>query len=342
MKVYQFPDRTIEIENQEFLYFGGTAYLGLATNKKFQKIINSNIIKWGTSYGSSRNANIQLIAYEIAENYLANLIQAEGTITVSSGSIAGKLVIEQLSKENVTFYHLPNHHNAIQAHKSYPVWTNNKLNSELLDNKKEKIVILTDAVPTSTIKTIDLSFINLISNQKEITLVIDESHSLGIIGKNGCGIYSKIEYKNIKNKIMISSLGKGFGLTGGVIVGNIDFLNQIRTLGNFVSAAGMNPAFAISIPKTESIYKEQLSKLKDNLKYIDKHLNKNALVDFDSSYPIIYPKTNDAFEVLKSNKIIITYFKYPNEKGFLNRIVITANHQKKDLKKLISVLNNLK
>lgn len=342
MKVYQFPDRTIQIENQEFLYFGGTAYLGLATNKKFQKIINSNILKWGTSYGSSRNANIQLIAYEIAEKYLANFIQAETAITVSSGSLAGKLVIEQLSEENVTFFHLPNHHNAIQTPKSSPVWLDNKLNAKLLDDKKERIVILTDAVPTGTIQPIDLAFIDLISKQKEITLVIDESHSFGIIGENGCGLYSQITSKSIKNKIMISSLGKGLGLTGGVIAGNNDFINKIQNLGNFASAAGMNPAFAISIPEAKSIYTEQLTKLKENLKYIDKHLNKNALVDFIADYPIIYPKNNNAFDVLKSNKIIITNFKYPNEAGFLNRIIITANHQKKDLKKLISVLNNIK
>jgi hypothetical protein len=42
----------------------------------------------------------------------------------------------------------------------------------------ERITILTDAVPNSN-KTIDLAVIDLIVN-KEITLVVDESHSLGV------------------------------------------------------------------------------------------------------------------------------------------------------------------
>ena len=39
MKVNQFPDRTIEIENEEYLYFGGTAYMGLPTHPEFQKLL---------------------------------------------------------------------------------------------------------------------------------------------------------------------------------------------------------------------------------------------------------------------------------------------------------------
>jgi 8-amino-7-oxononanoate synthase len=340
MKVNQFPDRLIEIDNTEFLYFGGTAYLGLATNKPFQKIVSNNIKKWGTSYGSSRNANIQLLAYQIAENHLANHIQADAAVTVSSGTLAGKLVIEQLSKQDVVFFHLPNHHNAIQAQISFPVWVKNSLNSRLLDSKKEKIVILTDAVPTSTIKPIDLSFIEIIADNKEITLVVDESHSLGIVGSNGSGIYSSISHKKIKNKIMISSLGKGFGITGGVIAGNHEFINQIKEMSNFVSAAGMNPAFAISIAEAKDIYLNQLQKLRENLMYISQNLKSNSS-EFNVDYPILYPKNKETYEIIKAQNIIITNFKYPNELGYLNRIVITANHQKKDLKKLISILNSL-
>lgn len=341
MKVNQFPDRIIEIDTQKFLYFGGTAYLGLATNKKFQKIVTSNIQKWGTSYGSSRNANVQLTAFDISEKYLANHIQAEATLTVSSGSLAGKLVIEALSKQKATFFHLPNHHNAIQALESFPVWIEKKLNPKLLDSKKENIVILTDAIPTSKIKPIDLSFINLISGQKDITLLLDESHTLGIVGENGNGIFSLVKSKKIKTKIMISSLGKAFGISGGVIASSQEFINEIKELGNFVSAAGMNPAFAISIPEANSIYLAQLDKLKDNLKYISNNLIKNDSLDFNSNYPIIYPKNKDAFEILKSKNIIITNFKYPNELGYLNRIIITANHKKQDLKKLVSILNKM-
>ncbi|WP_310556149.1 aminotransferase class I/II-fold pyridoxal phosphate-dependent enzyme [Flavobacterium sp.] len=339
--VNQFPDRTIDIDNQKFLYFGGTAYLGLPTNKAFQKIIIQNIQKWGTSYGSSRNANIQLAAYEDSENYLAKFIHSEATVTISSGSLAGKLVIEQLTYDGNTFFYLPNVHNAIKANEMFPVYIENQLNSRLFDNTIEKITILTDAIPVTCIEPIDLSFIEKIPSTKEITLVLDESHSLGIIGENGCGYYESIGYQNIKNKIIISSLGKAMGITGGIIGGSQKFISKIKTLGNYVSGAGMNPGYAISITEAKAIYTNQIQKLKNNLEYIDTYLIKNKNLDFNVNYPILYPKIVGMHKILAQHHIIITNFKYPNEAGELNRIIITANHTKTDLKKLITILNNI-
>jgi len=49
MNVNQFPDRIIEINQEQYLYFGGTAYLGLPTNKEFQELVINNIRNWGTT-----------------------------------------------------------------------------------------------------------------------------------------------------------------------------------------------------------------------------------------------------------------------------------------------------
>jgi 7-keto-8-aminopelargonate synthetase-like enzyme len=341
MVVNEFPDRTIIVDQKEYLYFGGTAYLGLPTNKDFQKVLMDNIIKWGTAYGSSKNANIQLSAYEEAEKYLAKKIKAEAAVTISSGTLAGKLVIEQLTLEGNNFFYLPNVHNAIKAANMHPIWINDVLNPKLLDTTSEKITILTDVIPVTYVKPINLSFISQISATKEITLVLDESHSLGIIGNNGCGYYSSVAYKNVKRKIMISSLGKAMGVTGGVICGSETFVNQIKVIGNYASGAGMNPGFAITIGHAKKIYETQLAKLKVNLNYIADNLNANQYIDFDVNYPIIYAKQENVYQKLIAANIIMTHFKYPNEAGALNRIIITANHQKKDLQKLISILNGL-
>ncbi|MDZ4330381.1 MAG: aminotransferase class I/II-fold pyridoxal phosphate-dependent enzyme, partial [Flavobacterium sp.] len=173
----------------------------------------------------------------------------------------------------------------------------------------------------------------------EITLVIDESHSLGILGTNGCGIFSTINLPNIKRKIMVSSLGKAFGLTGGVIASDSEFINQMATHDTFVSSAGMNAAFVQTMADAKAIYLQQHQKLKDNLNYIDTHLIKNKAIHFDSNYPLIYPETEGLNDVCTTNKIIVTNFKYPTDTRDLNRIVITANHKKEDLDKIIYILN---
>ncbi|MFE3848728.1 aminotransferase class I/II-fold pyridoxal phosphate-dependent enzyme [Flavobacterium sp. LB3P45] len=339
MKVNQFPDRIIEIDNTDYLYFGGTAYLGLPTHPEFQKLLIKNILQWGTAYGSSRSANIQLTAYENGERFLTSFIKADAALTLSSGMLAGKLVIEAVTPETDLFFHFPDTHIAIKAVNSIPFFIGNELNPRLLDNVTEKITILTDAVPSFHVKPIDLSVLNLIPPNKEITLVVDESHSLGILGTNGCGIYSNIDLPNIKRKIMVSSLGKAFGLTGGIIASDFEFINQMATHDTFVSSAGMNAAFVQTMADAAAIYLQQHQKLKDNLNYVEAHLIKNKAINFDPNYPLIYPEIEGINEIFTSNKIIVTNFKYPTDTTDLNRIVITANHKKEDLDKIIHILN---
>jgi 7-keto-8-aminopelargonate synthetase-like enzyme len=339
MKVNQFPDRVIQIDNEDYLYFGGTAYLGLPTNKKFQKLLIKNILQWGTAYGSSRSANIQLTAYENGERFLAEYIKAEAVLTVSSGMLAGKLVIEALTPLTDIFFHFPDTHPAIKAPNSHPFYIGNELNPRLLDTVTEKITILTDAVPSFHIKPIDLSVLHSIPSHKEITLVIDESHSLGILGTDGCGIFSTIALPPIKRKIMVASLGKAFGLTGGVIASDIDFIDQMATHDTFVSSAGMNAAFVQTMADAAAIYRKQHQKLKENLRYINTNLFKDNTVAFNPDYPLLYPNFEGFNEVFAANKIIVTNFKYPTDSGDLNRIVITAHHKKKDLDLIIRLLN---
>ncbi|WPR71234.1 aminotransferase class I/II-fold pyridoxal phosphate-dependent enzyme [Flavobacterium sp. NG2] len=339
MKVTQFPDRKITIENQSYLYFGGTAYLGLPSHKKFQKILLKNILRWGTTYGSSRNANIKLTAYDEGEQFLANFIGADAALTVSSGMLAGKLVVETIDSITDCFFYLPDTHSALKSHNSLPFYIDGKLNPRLLNTVTERITILTDSVPSFNIEAIDLSILKKISPYKEITLIIDESHSLGILGENGCGIFSTTKYSNVKRKIMLSSLGKSFGLTGGVIAADSEFINLIKSTDSFVSSAGMNPAFVQTIADAKSIYLKQHQKLKKKLAYINSKLIQNINISFNPNYPVIYPRIEGIQNAFHDNKIIVTHFKYANLKEDLHRIVFTANHKKKDLDKIIAILN---
>ena len=339
MIVEKFPDRIIEIDQEQYLYFGGTAYLGLPTNKDFQDLVIKNILNWGTTYGSSRTANIKLKAYDEGEKFLASHISSESTVTISSGMLAGKLVIDLMKTQTDCFFHFNDTHNAIRIENSLPLFVNNKLNERLLDSKQEKIAILTDGVPSFETKPVDLSFLKQIPSHKEVTLILDESHSFGILGGNGAGIYSSIQYP-VKRKIMVSSLGKAFGLTGGVIAADFGFINEIKEMETFTSAAGMNPAFVQTLSDAAEIYTLQHIKLLENLKYLDSILIQNNNIKFDKNYPLIYLLSKELVKKLKNEKIIIASFKYTQNAEPLNRIVITANHLKEDLDKLAKVLNS--
>ena len=340
MTVDNFPDRILTIDDVEYLYFGGTNYLGITTNPDFQKILFENIKKWGTGYGSSRNANIKLSVYETAEKVLAKKIGAESAVSVSSGMLAGKLVLEQLSKTADAIFHFPDTHPALMTTSSLPILVDGKLNSQITASAFSKITVVADAVPSLCVESIDLSILLQVPKNIEITLVIDESHSLGIIGENVEGIFSKIAVNNVPTIIMTASLGKAFGLSGGVIAGDANFINTIKSDDTFIGASGMNPAFLETFIQAQELYLSQKQQLQKNLNYINSHFTNRVGFTFNPDYPAIYFDSELFSKKLLENKIITTNFKYPTASGKLNRIVITANHTNEDLKKLVLRLNS--
>ena len=338
MIVDRFPDREITIHNKQYLYFGGTSYLGMAAHPKFQETIVQSINKWGTSYGSSRNSNIKLSVYEKSEQLFAKQIGAEDAVTVSSGALAGQLVIDCLSQTIETFYHYPKTHPAILNSKSLPLFIDGKLHPNLLNHTTEDIVITADAVLSLEVTPTSFEFLNEIPAHKKITLIVDESHSLGIIGTQGEGIFNTITTPNLQRKIMVSSLGKAIGLSGGIIAADKIFIDLIKNESVFISSSGMNPAYLEAYFLSQDLFKQQGEKLKTNLDYLFKDLNLNSKFKYNTNYPVIYSNDETIYKSLFDSGIIITNFKYPTYKVAMNRIVITANHTQEDLKKLKSAL----
>lgn len=337
MTVNEFPDRIVTIDGVDYLYFGGTNYLGMTVNPDFQNILFESIKKWGTGYGSSRNSNIKLSIYEIAEKLLAKNLNTEAALTVSSGMLAGKLVVEHLSKTTDAFFHFPDLHTALMTPLSLPIIENGELNSKIVNSSISKITVLTDAVPSQNVVPIDLSILLSIPKKIKINLVIDESNSMGIIENDW---QNNLKRENI-TIIRIASLAKALGLSGGVIGGDLSFIESIKKEDTFIGAAGMNPAFLETYCNAQEVYRSQKLKLEQNLEYIDVHFTNREKFKFNSSYPIIYFKDNLISKKLLENKIITTSFKYTNESGKLNRIVITANHSTSDLIQLLAQLNSI-
>ncbi|WP_228852871.1 aminotransferase class I/II-fold pyridoxal phosphate-dependent enzyme [Aegicerativicinus sediminis] len=340
MKIEAFPGRTISFENKSYLYFGGTSYLGISTNKKFQERFAHNLGRWGTFYGSSRKANIQLSVYQDFENFMAKKIGSENALVTSAGVMAAKMVLGFLSRRDLKFFHYPGSHPAIIAPNSTSLFIENKLNSVLTDNIKETIVICLDAVLGSHVKKTDLSFLEMISKAKSVILVVDESHSIGILGKSGNGIFSTIDHPIIKEKIMVSSLGKALGIGAGLIAGSGKLVSEIGLTPDFVTSSGPAPAILQTFLDSQELYENQRELLESHLSYIDAAFVNTGGFSFNKRYPVIYSKNPNIYQHCLSNGLVITQFGYPDKANLISRIVITADHRREDIETLVTVLNN--
>ena len=215
-----FPGREILIQNTKYLYFGGTAYLGLQTDEKFQNLYIENIKKYGTNYGASRKSNIRISIYDKAEHYLAKLVGSEACVSMSSGYLAGQFIGQFLNNSRNKFFYSPNTHSALYLSnqtknkpKSYITFTalNIALRDHIEKNDSVTPVVFLDSIDFSGANFPDFEGLKALP-LKNVILVVDDSHGIGITGINGGGVFKRIKKLNPKELIVCCSLGKGFGV----------------------------------------------------------------------------------------------------------------------------------
>ena len=341
MEIEKAPNTKIFINRTQYAYFSGTSYLGIAALPQFHEIVCANIKKWGTSYGSSRNANITLSIYKKAEVFLRNFFNTEDCVTVSSGTLAGVFTLSVLEKIVDSFFYMPKTHPAILPKNAAPVFIDGNVNSQLLSNKKESICIVADAIVSLETQPFTFNFLQSISKQKKIFLLIDESHSLGVLGTNGNGIVATLQVPENIEIIGVSSLGKAFGVNGGVIFGTNKFVNRVKRASLFSGSAPMNPAFLESFLQAQNLYRQQLQKLQNHCAFVFEKLQSLPGIKISKKYPVFFVDDEEIADFLFSKKIVITSFFYPTvQNKKINRIVLNANHTKEELSCIITTLTD--
>ncbi len=240
-----FPGREILIDGKKHLYFGGTAYLGLQTDAIFQNLFVDNLKKYGTNYGASRKSNLRMSIFGKAERYLADFVGAEDCVTVSSGYLAGQFVAQALNTKAHRFFYAPNTHSALYPiqTKCYTTFTalNIALREHLRSQPRKTPVVFLDAIDFSGCNYPDFNLLQLLP-LNEVILVVDDSHGIGIIGKNGSGVFRILSRLPIKELLVCCSLGKGFGIQGGAVFGTKNRMSRLMETSFFGGSSRAAPA----------------------------------------------------------------------------------------------------
>jgi 8-amino-7-oxononanoate synthase len=336
----QLPSRIFTTNQQEYLWFSGTSYLGMPHHQGFRENFAKALSQYGTSWGSSRNNNIRLGIYEKAELELAKFAQMPAALTVSSGMWAGQLVVNFLQKPDTKFFFAPKTHPALwdgaslqledwEKGLSYAQWAS-LIVEKIKECTAENIVICSDSVGSPYVEAFDFQWINELPEHRNITVVVDASHSFGIM--NG------IESRSTKF-IITSSLNKAMGMTGGVIFLDSETLSSIRQSPMFAGASPMMPALLETFMNSLDYFAEQQQKLSENITYFNSLIPKNSFLDSIENYPAYCTHQLGVHEFLKENGIMTACFPYPTSTDLpVTRLVISALHLKGDLDKLAGAI----
>ena len=340
----ELPGRTLIAGGREYLYFSGTSYLGMSRNKQFQKLLHEGMKRYGLNYSSSRLSNVQLAIFEETENYLAAYTGAEAALTVSSGFMAGQLLVQALAGSG-TFIYGPGTHPALwqpnlpSSKQCFEEWVQH-LPARMASAESNNIFILFNSLDPLLAKKYDLSWLSGLDSNKNITLIIDDSHGLGVTGQNGAGIYSDLVLPPLFNLIVISSLGKALGIPGGVILANAATIQNLKKHPFFGGASPVVPAYLYAFLQAPAIYQAAREQLFRNIDYFFVNLKKPALFQSFPDYPVFYTAQNQLYEYLLAQNILISSFAYPSPQHEpVTRVILNSLHTKADIDKLTSLIN---
>lgn len=342
--VTTFPGRKINVDGSKKLYFGGTAYLGLQKHKKFLKTYLKNIKKYGTNYGASRKSNIKVDIYKKTENYLAKLVQSEACVTVSSGYLAGQLVCNYFKAKGHSLFYAPNSHTALHQNNSSNYANYSDLVTDVENHiKKAKTtpVVFLDSLDFYGLNYPDFNGLQQLPLNKLI-VVADDSHTLGLPLNNGAGCYTLLQKLNPKELIVCSSLSKGFAIQAGAIFGKKIRIEEIKDTAFFGGASPATPANIATIITAESLYKKRQQKLQQNIQSFLDGLNNTEQFTIMPNHSAFTYSDQKITTYLEKHNIIVTSFNYPDkESPTMSRIVLSAHHKKKDIHKLVTLINTL-
>lgn len=344
----QIPGRTAFFKGEEWRYFSGTSYLGLSQNADFQNLIIEGVQRYGAHFGGSRLSNVRLQIFEEVESYLVNWTGAAAALTVSAGTLAGQLVVKILQNTG-KFYFAPGVHPALFGEGEYSTlrfedWTQFIL--EEAHRSKSPLILLSNTLDPLKARQFDFNWTQDLPKNIPITLVLDDSHGIGITGKHGAGIFSDLKTPDNVEFIVIASLGKALSIPGGVILGKPHFIQQIWQSPYFGGASPITPAYLSAFLQAKTLYENQRQILFRNIKLFSdslKLLNLEPLNLFQTfhQYPVFYTPENALADFLQQHKVLISSFPYPTAQSErITRVVLNAAHTHEDVDILIQFLSD--
>lgn len=328
--------------NEEYLYFGGTAYLGIPQSKEMTKLYIKGLELYGLNNGTSRGNNVQLSIYDDVEISIAERYEAEAALITSSGYLAAQLTVSNYAKSGVVRY-APNTHPALWQNENPKITTTfntwaTAIVAEINGSAEENWVLISNSLNNLIPEIYDFSFVHQLKPTKKVVLIIDDSHGIGILNK-GNSVVSNLPKADNVEIVVVASMAKALGIDAGVVLGPEKSIATLKQSDIFYGASPPAAAGLYAFIKANEIYQNAYQKLQQNVKLFTQKLTNKNDWHFVDDFPVFLSKQPAIDERLLEQKILISSFPYPDRNGKnLNRIVLSSWHSENDILKLVATL----
>ena len=314
---------------------------------EFESLLLENIRKWGFNHGLSRVNNIRLQVFEEFEEKFAKGAHAEAAAVVSSGYLAGISAWQYIFPQTNQCWIAPDTHPAILPENLKPdfqlnftQWKNQCL--ELAETLlPQKILILGNAVDPLRSEEHEYSWVKEIAKRHEVSLLIDDSHALGVLGGGIFGTYAKHDDPSI-NLLVSGSLGKGLAMPAGIILGRRKAIQEIKSKAMFIGASPGSPANLQTFMDAQDIYQNQHQKIRELSKFFFLKIQGLSTIFGAPNYPVFIYQNAQWAEKLEKKGYITSSFPYPSsDSPKINRVVLSGFHIQLDVQELLSAIHEL-
>ncbi len=323
-------DTEVIMNGKKVLMFGSNSYLGLSSHPKIMEASIKAIEKYGTSCSGSRFLNGTLDIHLELEDKLARLVGKEAAICYSTGFQVNLGVVSAMCGRNdYLLLDELDHASIIEGSrlsfsKVLKFEHNNmeSLEAKLKVCEPDKIkLIVVDGIFSMEGDIINLPEVVRLAEKYNANIMVDDAHSLGVIGECGRGTASHFGLTN-KVDLIMGTFSKSLASLGGFIAGDEVLINYLKhNSRSLIFSASMTPASVASVSAAIDIMlgePERIQHLWDLTFYAQKAFVEAGFDIGKSESPIIPLFIRHDYKALEVTRLLL-------EEGiFVNPVVSPA------------------
>ena len=324
---------TIKTGDSELINYSSYNYIGMSGDPSVTAATQLAIAQYGTSVSASRVLSGERPIHLELEKAIADFIGTEDAIVYVGGHATNVSTIGHLFNEQDLIICDALGHNSIRegcklSGATVIDFPHNDCQAleailERERTKYQKVLIAIEGIYSTDGDLAPLPEIVELKQHYQTFLLVDEAHSIGVLGLSGGGIREHFNLQPTDVDLWMGTLSKSFASCGGYIAGCSELIQYLKyTAPGFVFSVGMSPAntasalAAIALLKAEP---ERAIKLQSRAKFclsLAKSKGFNTGKNADSPIiPIIVGEPNKAVrlsQLLKQEGINVNPMVYPS------------------------------
>lgn len=348
----------VQIEGKKKIMAGSNNYLGLTGHPRVIEAAIKAIEKYGTGCSGSRYLTGTLDLHIELEERLAKFFGTESVLLFSTGYQSAQGVIPTLVGRNEYVISDKDNHACIVAGTLMAKGAMGNLarykHNDMEDLQKvlSKIpkdtpkLLVSDGVFSTGGEIVDLPTMVKIAKENNAKIMIDDAHSVGVIGKGGRGTASEFNLEDLVDLTM-GTFSKTFASLGGFVAGPERVINFIKHFSPaLIFSASPTPASVAAALAALDILEEEperVEKLISNANYMREGLKKKGFNVIDGRtaiVPVMVGNDNTALQMwrmLYDGGVFVNVFVPPGvpEGRQMMRTSYMATHEKEHLNEII-------